>query len=367
MKRLALLAVIACGDNRAPAFHERVVDPTFRSEGVAVFDVDGDGQLDVVTDQFWYAGPELTPHEIRDPESYDPVARYSQCSAAFGDDIDGDGWTDLVVAPFPTDAAFWYQNPHGPGHWPRHEIARPLSAGVETQIYVDLFGDGHRELVMGIEPDLVLAWFAPGPDPTASWQVHPISAPGFPGAGHFEHGLGLGDVDGDGRPDVLTASGWFQQTADREVWPFHAFSFGAAECSSMFARDLDGDGRADVICPHPHDYGVHWWQQRADGSFVEHVIDDSISQMHAAVVADLDGDGIPELVTGKTHYAHTYDPGAEDPSLLVAYRLDGGFERTVIDTASGVGRGFTVTDVDHDGLPDIVTSNKNGLFVFFRW
>jgi hypothetical protein len=133
----------------------------------------------------------------------------------------------------------------------------------------------------------------------------------------------------------------------------------------MLASDLDGDGRADIICPHPHDYGMHWWQQQPGGDFVEHVIDDSISQMHAAVLADVDGDGRPELVSGKTKYAHTYDPGAEDPAELVYYDLPN-LHRHVIDDASGVGRQFVVSDLDGDGRADIVVSNKNGLFVFDR-
>ncbi|HUJ61432.1 MAG TPA: VCBS repeat-containing protein [Kofleriaceae bacterium] len=361
--RVAFVALAACSAGRPPSFTKHVLDTAFRSEGVAVFDVDRDGRLDVVTDQFWYSGADFTPHEIRTPEVYDPVARYSMCDSAWGDDLDGDGWTDLVVAPFPTDAAYWYRNPGDDEHWTPYMIAPILSAGMETQIYVDLFGDGHRELVMGVEPQFELAYFTPGPDPTQLWDLHPISAPGFAAAGHFNHGLGAGDVDGDGKLDVLTSAGWFQQTDDREVWIPHAFSFGALECSSMFARDLDGDGLTDVICPHPHDYGIDWWQQQPDGSFVDHQIDDSISQMHSAVLADLDGDGVPELVSGKTKFAHTYDPGADDPSLLVYYELPS-LERHVIDDDSGVGRGFTVTDLDGDGRNDIVISNKNGLFVF---
>ncbi len=333
-----------------------------------MFDVDRDGHLDLVTDQRWYRAPSFAPVDVRAPEAYDPAARYSLCNGAYGDDLDGDGFTDLLVVPYPTDAMVWYANPRGgEGHWTAHVVAPALAAGMETPIYVDLFGDGHRVLVMGVSPDLVLAWFAPAADLAAPWVAHPISAPRFTAAGSFSHGLGAGDVDGDGRLDVLTSAGWFQPTANRDAWILHAFSFGGAtECSSMFARDLDGDGKSDVICPHPHTYGLRWWKQLPDGSFAERVADDSISQMHAMELADLDRDGVPELVGGKTKYAHTDDPGAEDPAKLVFYRLLGGgaFERRDVDDASGVGRQIAVTDVDGDGKPDIAVSNKNGLFLF---
>ncbi len=331
-----------------------------------MFDVDGDGRKDLVTDQLWYRAPEFTPTEIRAPEAYDPAARYSQCSAAYGEDLDGDGDTDLLVAPFPTDPMYWYENPRGTGHWTPHLVAPALSAGVETPIYADLFGDGRRVLVMGVEPSLELAWFAPAADRAAPWTRHAISAPGFVGAAHFAHGLGAGDVDGDGRLDVVTSVGWFQQTASRDAWTFHPFVFGPAECAAFFVRDLDGDGMADVVCPHPHGYGLAWWQQLPSGAFRERVVDASISQMHALAPFDLDGDGVPELVTGKTRYAHTYDPGAEDASRLVFYALGrgGALVRHDVDDASGVGRQIAVGDVDGDGKADIAVANKNGLFLF---
>ncbi len=363
----------ACGDNAAavPVFFKQTLDPEFRAEGVAIFDVDRDGVMDVVTDQFWYRGPDFAPVEIRPPQVYD-VGIYSDSVGAWGEDIDGDGWTDLVVAPFPTNASYWYRNPEGGGgHWTAFPIAPPLATGMESPVFADLLGDGRRVLIAGDESDFTLAWYEPGPDPTAPWIRHAISEPGFGGAYRFSHGLGLDDVDGDGRRDVLTTTGWFQRTADRTRWPFHPYTLGADPCSNMFARDLDGDGRADLICPHPHTYGLELWRQGPDGTFAAQVIDDTISQLHALGLEDLDGDGAPELVTGKNYFAHAYgDPGLEDPALLVYYKLrpDGAggtlVERHVIDDDSGVGRTMTTGDVDGDRRPDIVTTNKKGLHVF---
>ncbi|HEX8790299.1 MAG TPA: VCBS repeat-containing protein [Polyangiaceae bacterium] len=379
----------AAGEGAAPApdgstpltFEKLTLDTAFRAEGVAVLDVDHDGHLDLATDQYWYAGPTFAPHEISAPQAFDPATQYSRCQAVFPADFDGDGWTDILVTPFmfdpanpPAEPMLWYQNPRGADvHWTPHEMA-PATA-VETAIFVDLFGDHRREVVMGQDPPLVLSWFAPDAGPTMPWTATDISPTGFAGAGHFTHGLGAGDVNGDGKLDVLTGYGWFQQTPSADAWMWHAFAFGPAPadaCSDMYAYDFDGDGLADILCSRPHDYGIHWWQQVAGGSFVDHVIDTTISQMHALDLVDLDGDGTPELVSGKRWWAHgpSGDPGASDPAVLTAYSFvrkgpgDVVFTRHDIDDDSGVGTQFPVTDVDGDGKPDVVVSNKKGLFLF---
>lgn len=374
-ERLCLLCIVAaCGDDvdaGPPAFTKRRIDAEFRAEGVAVFDVDRDGNGDVVTDQFWYEAPEYTPHEIRTPEVFDPLG-YSKSVSAWGEDVDGDGWIDLVVAPFPTDAMYWYRNPAGAdAHWDAHVIAPALSAGIEQPIYVDLFGDGRRVMVMGHEPTLTLAWFEPAADPFAPWVMHSISGNGFGGAYRFAHGLGAGDVNGDGRTDVLTTTAWFEQTADRDTWIRHDLAIGPDPCSTMFARDFDDDGRADLLCAHPHSYGLDWWQQQADGSFMPHTIDGTISQLGSVELADLDADGNPEIITGKNWWAHPPslgDPGTDDPAVIAYYTIAPGplFERHILDEDSGVGRQVAIGDAGGSARLDIVVSTKKGTFVFTR-
>ncbi|HWO17774.1 MAG TPA: VCBS repeat-containing protein [Kofleriaceae bacterium] len=375
----ALSAAWGCGDNRrgALAFRKRIIDPAFRSEGVTVFDVDRDGHLDLVTEELWYAGPDFAPREIRPPRAWDPLTAYAHCFGAFHRDVDGDGYDDLIAFGPPGEDALWCKNPEGADvHWACAQIA-PSASG-EMPLLTTLF-EPAGSLVMGIEPERVLGWMTPGPAREAPWQMNPLTPPDFPQAARYEHGLGLGDVSGDGRDDILTGSGWLEQPADRAAvpWPWHPVAICPNNCSHMFAFDFDGDGRNDLIGASPHSYGAYWWRQITDAAgqiaFVAHEIDTSLSQNHAARLADLDGDSRPEFITGKRWWAHfDQDPGAREPAVLAVYRWEraGGDGREVawtrvdLDDDSGIGSQFEVIDVGGDGRLDIVVSNKKGLHLF---
>jgi hypothetical protein len=388
---VALVSFCACRSSKdAPEnvvvtsdlYEKHVLDTAYRAEGVAVFDVNRDGVEDIVTDQFWYAGPDFTPHEIRTPETYDPATQFCHGFAVMPWDVDGDGFLDIVVAPHVIgDPMLWYRNPKGAdAHWTSYVLAPMGAAGLETPIAVDLFGDGRKILLSGDAQSETLGWQVPGADVTQPWPLHAVSAPRFPGAGMAVHGIGAGDVDGDGRLDVLTGYGYFTGTEASTVWTFHPFSFGPDACSRMFAFDVNGDGRSDVLCAHPHDYGLHAWLQNArdasaDATFTDVLVDGTISQMHALRLDDLDGDGTPEIVSGKRFWAHgaSADPGVGDPAVLSFWTIHAGeggaqpsFERTNIDADSGVGTQFEIADVDGDGKRDVVVSNKKGLFFFRR-
>jgi hypothetical protein len=364
------------------------VDKAFRSEGVAIADVNKDGKMDILAGEVWYEAPDWKMHEIRKPGDYgDGAHSYSHSFACFADDFNHDGWPDLLVIDFPGAPCHWYENPKGqPGHWREHVIWH--SACNETPLYADLFGTGQRVLIMGWQPkgkenEGQMAWFAPGKDPTQLWEMHPISEPStkehvVPGTFRFSHGLGVGDVNGDGRLDVICTGGWWEQPShdDGKPWKFHPANLGDA-CADMFAYDVDGDGKADVISSSAHNYGIWWYQQRpgtnGNPEFLRHDLFKHIfSQTHALHCVDINGDGLKDLVTGKRWWAHgpKGDADPNDPAVVYWFEArrdkDGmvHFMPHQIDNDSGIGTQFVVDDINGDKLPDVVTSNKKGVFVF---
>jgi hypothetical protein len=230
-----------------------------------------------------------------------------------------------------------------------------------------------------------MAWFRPGADPTQTWEMHPISEAGkpgkpTPGTARFDHGLGVGDINGDGRPDVICTKGWWEQPAkdDGQPWKFHEAKLGQP-CADMHAYDVDGDGLADVISSSAHNYGIWCQQQRkasaSESSFLEQALFPRlVSQTHALHCVDINGDGLKDLVTGKRWWAHgpkgDADPNA--PPQLFWFEAKKGADGVIkfvpheIDNDSGIGTQFAVGDINGDGLLDIAVSNKKGTFVFLQ-
>lgn len=366
-------------------FERQSLSDVYFSEGANAGDVNGDGVVDVVYGPYWFAGPDYeTKHEIYQPKPQDRN-RYADNFFSWVYDFNDDGWNDVFVVGFPGTPAYLYENPKGDGlesHWPKHQVFDWVSN--ESPQLLDIHSDERPELICtrdGFFGFATVDWN----QPFEPWQFHAISDQ--IAASKFGHGLGVGDVNGDGRSDVIHAGGWFEQPAANATntrWPQHevAFSkaYGGAE---MYAYDVDGDGDNDIITSHAaHDFGLAWYEQVPEGEkigFKHHLIMGAhpsenkygvcFSELHSVNLADIDGDGLKDIVTGKTYWSHHEQSPLWDAGAVVYWfklvRNDDGVDWLPyeIDNQAGIGRQLTVTDINGDALPDIVVGGMKGAHV----
>jgi len=371
-------------------FAKTLISKRFLAEGCAVADVDGDGQRDILAGAMWFQAPDWKPHEIAPAQEFVPYTGYSDSFLSFADDLNGDGRADFIVVGFPGEALRIYENPGEPGkHWNTWNAC--ASAANESPQYLDVDGDGRAELLCGSNPQKGVAgakeeqwvgWFEPRAwrEP---WKWQPIDGPSSPGGQRYSHGLGRGDVNGDGRDDVLIAHGWYEAPFDRArgEWKLHPFPDGIRDRPSahLYTLDIDGDGDSDVIASSAHARGIWWYEQTRTASGGSDWKDHDIlaetlpperwfTQTHSLVVADINRDGLPDFVTGKRWFAHQgNDPDGRNPVVPIYWfelQREAGRARFVahrIDDNSGVGTQLQVVDVNGDDKLDVVVANKKGV------
>ena len=316
------------------SFDKIVITEQFYGEGANFADFNKDGVMDIVSGPYWYEGPDFKKkHEYYPAKAFDKNG-YSKNFFAFTYDFNGDGYPDIMIFGFPGEDASWYENPKGAdGLWVRHKVFDVVDN--ESPTLMDVTGDGKPEIVCNSGGFVGYAE-ADWTDATKPWKFHPISVKG--NWQRFTHGLGVGDLNGDGKADILVSTGWWEQPADltkTDPWVFHPQNFGNGG-SQMNVYDVDGDGLNDVVCSiEAHGWGLAWFQQVKENgqtTFKKHLIMGSkpeenaygikFSQMHAVDLVDMDGDGVKDIVTGKRHWAHGShgDPEPTGPAVLYWFK-----------------------------------------------
>jgi hypothetical protein len=356
------------------SFKRHVLSREFISEGVAVGDINNDGLADILAGAFYFLAPDWERHELAPSVTFKANGGYSNSFVNYVLDVNQDGWNDFIRIDEPGKEAVWYENPKGKsGHWRKHMIHE--YAGNETPISADVNGDGRLDLIFNDPVSQQMLWFkAPVKKGDTEWKKFVISDDAAIGTHKYTHGLGYGDINGDGYDDVIIKEGWWQGPSDpeQEHWTFHPADLGE-DCAHMIVLDVNGDGLNDLITSSAHKYGIWWHEQvkNKDGSmsWKTHEIFSGFSQSHALALQDINGDGHPDLVTGKRYFAHNGgDPGAQEPAVLYWFEFRPGKAPSwiphQIDADSGVGIHLVVEDVNADGVPDIVVANKKGVHYF---
>lgn len=346
-------------------------------ETVTVVDMNGDSRLDIVSGENWFEqvprkpgeGLRFIKHKFRE---FGFTGSYLEDLSDLAIDVNGDGFPDLVSCSYWSKPLSWWENPGHSGR-PWREHIMETESPVEFAFLVDILNTGKplQLLPQFGRRDFPLAWYELAekgfPEPWIRHEISPRS---------WGHGIGAGDVNGDGCTDIITPKGWFEAPSDprKGDWQFHP-EFDLGDTGFIYVHDVNGDGVPDLITSLGHDYGIFWYEQQKDAAgnrtWVKHLIDDGWSQSHAMTLADLNGDGKPELITGKRYKAHEHDPGANEPLGVYWYeamQTPRGMEwrRHIIDygTRAGGGMQIPVVDIDGDGDLDIIVAGKSGLFLF---
>ncbi|QIF03991.1 VCBS repeat-containing protein [Roseimicrobium sp. ORNL1] len=353
------------------------------NEGCAVADYNKDGKLDVSAGEFWYAGPEFKEQKpVRKLRAFGKD--YLTNNAEHAWDVNGDGWTDIVSGSFMEGEVSWYENPKAEGlakgePWKQHLLVDTKLGQNEWTAFRDMDGDGVPEFVVNSWGDNLpmmcwkLAKDDAGTPILKPWVIHEA------GDQTNGHGIGFGDINGDGTEDIVFKNGWYERPKDgatTKPWTLHNdFVFYHASCP-MQVRDLNGDGRNDIIWGNGHNYGL-WWEERRDDNkdgttnWRTHLIDDKFSQPHALAWEDLDNDGQPELITGRRVRAHSGgDPGDNEPGVIHYFKWDKEKQTfskfNVAVDGPGIGLQINVADLDGNGWKDIICAGKSGTHILWN-
>jgi hypothetical protein len=326
-------------------------------------DIDGDGFRDVVVAGGYTLGGRVQWY--RYPAAGGTWANFQISAENGGDslqvvDVNGDGAPDVVAS----NGLVWFENPRGSGGdptqaWTRHIIDITIVA--HDLVARDINGDGRVDIVARPEfngPIAVYLQLAPN-----TWTRVLIPSGTAPNG----LGLALGDIDRDGKIDIVANGYWLRQPANPVVDPWVRYEIATAgnggtwgNGASVQVADIDNDGLDDVVLAPSlagTGFNIAWFKAPADPLTQAWTRTDVLAaeDVHAFRVVDMNGDGRRDIVFAEMHTATLHRIGIlfnpAVPTVGSSWTLQ------VISTDGS--HNIDVVDINGDGRPDILGSNSD--------
>jgi len=329
----------------------------------AVADIDGNGYGSLISASasgdglFWYRYPNWTKHKIADGSFTTDMAV---------GDIDSDGYVDIIIPN--NEGLMWYRNPKGYGgdpakdKWEAVNIS-PIGARMHDVEVVDLDCDGKLDIVTRHQSGFgkmmgnkIHIWKQNSPK---SWEHQTFDCP------HGE-GLKVADINGDGFPDVIIGGRWYENPGDilNKKWIEHLYM--SAEYFdknwtkgdvSVQTGDLNNNGRIDIVLSPAEGSGhLSWFESPPDPKspdWIEHIIEPFYDHAHALGIADMNNDGLLDIVVAKMHQA----TAPQEVAIYINQDNAKTWRKHVVSVSGS--HNIVLFDVDRNGLIDIFGANWN--------
>jgi hypothetical protein len=325
-------------------------------EPVTVADLDGDGALDVVS----YAHDLTSPILWHENAAADGSAWVShtlstgtnQVNALASADVDRDGDAD-VLSTDSTRRISWHENLGGAGSWTRHTIGQFASPTPPIALRVaDLDRDGDSDALVLAQDTTSLRWFV-NTGAGATWTERTLCDAA---SVCFGTALAVGDFDRDGTVDAATSATffegrlrWYPNVPGVLPWIPQLVAAGAPFPEpDLAAGDLDGDGKLDLMGAFRNApvVGLRWFANGVGGTWTPRTV--SLTAPRRVVLGDLDRDGdLDAAATGEGADAVAWHENEGGGLNWAAHTL-----ATAPPGASGIAAG----DLDRDGDLDLVAA-----------